>query len=127
MSNGTSQNHRISLAQAKKMIQLFRNSRDKILQPEYATPEIIPNSEMFSKEAIEQVLNQKGCTGLRIYFGMSDDLKLHSILLGVNEKGENILKTTAATTEETLDEEAIILEESLRCPPICPPPSDVDG
>ncbi len=123
MSNGTSHNHRISLAQAKKMIQLFRNSRDKILKAEYASPEIIPNSEMFSKEAIEQVLNQKGCTGLRIYFGMSDDLKLHSILLGVNEKGENILRSTNG---EALDEEGIILDEAQRCPPFCPDDSEID-
>jgi hypothetical protein len=79
--------------------------------------------------------------GVRIYYGMDDTLGLHAIIVGVDAQNRDILPaattsttlssstlSTATTTEDgvTTDETGIILDEGIRCPPTCPPPSDMN-
>ena len=90
-------NHSIALAQAITMTSLYRSS----------IPEGMPVSETFELASVNTLLSQSGCTALRIYYGKKEDGTIHAILVGVNEKGEDIT-------------EGIILEEGQRCPPNCP-------
>jgi len=107
--------HSISLEVAVEMTTLYRENRPAILKPEYST-DILALNESFNKEDVLSLLEENGCAGLRIYYGMSPDLNIHAILVGVNEAGEDILPD-----EKMLD--AIILEDSRRCPVECPPDS----
>lgn len=93
-------NHVISLEQVIAMTGLYRSS----------IPEGMPVSEMFHLESVNTLLSQPGCTALRIYYGKKEDGTIHAILVGVNEKGEDMAG-------------GILLEEGERCPPHCPPQS----
>jgi hypothetical protein len=69
--------HFINVATAKKMVSSYRQQVEKILLPAYAGRNILCNSETFSLNAIQVLLQQKGCDGLRIYYGMKEDDTIH--------------------------------------------------
>lgn len=103
--------HAISLAKAKEMTARYRKEKENILAPASQGKDILSDSETFDAESIRAVLNQPGCKEFRIYFGMSENLKVHSIMVGVNDSGAEILEG-----------ENSIMEEGVTCPPYCPPP-----
>jgi hypothetical protein len=109
-------NHFIPLDQAKKMTKLYRQQKENILADEFKGKDILSFSETFDADPFRTVLNKQGCTKLRTYFGMSDDLKVHLITVGVN-----------ANDEEMLDGDDSILEDGVICPPTCPPPPPPDN
>jgi hypothetical protein len=55
---------------------------------------------------------------------MSDDLKVHAVVVGVNSNNEDILPSVASLL--TNEDEPVILEEATRCPDDCPPPSPLN-
>ena len=61
---------------------------------------------MFLRAELDQVLAQPGCAGLRYYYGRKADGQDSLILVGVDEKGNDM-------------EQGVLLEESFLCPPIC--------
>jgi hypothetical protein len=123
-------NHIISLEEAKKMTALFRSEREKILKEEYRGRNILPLAEKFDTESVRHLIDQPGCTGLRIYMGMKDDLTVHSILVGVDEQDEDMLPATVSKPSsgmaESLNTDSIILEDAIRCPSVCPKPSPLN-
>lgn len=118
MSTNTlpTQDHKISLAAAATMTKRYRDNLAVVLASGYS--QVLPLNETFSKTAVNGLLNNTGCEGLRIYYGMDESLNVHAILVGVNEENEDILP------EENGEGE--ILEDSQRCPPICPPSSPLN-
>lgn len=99
--------HLISLQEAIDMTSLYRSN----------IPSGMVNSETFSKESVSALLNQPGCVSLRIYYGKKNDDTIHTILVGVDETGADMIQTSD-----------LILEEGQRCPPECPtPPSPLNG
>jgi hypothetical protein len=102
--------HSISLEQAAEMTSRFRSNRNTILSEEYRDGDIIANCETFDREAIEDVIEQEGCTRFRIYYGMDEELKIHAILVGVNDNDADILP----------EGNEVLREEGQRCPPYCP-------
>lgn len=119
-----SQTHFISLDTAVAMTARFRANRNNVLKPEYHNSDIVANCETFSKSAVETLLQQTGCTGFRIYYGMDEDLKIHAILVGVNSNDADILPLQGGLVAE--DPDGTILEEGQRCPPYCPPTSPLN-
>lgn len=109
--------HFISLTTAIEMTSRFRNYRESILKPEYQGQNVLPFSETFDRAAFDALLGEDGAKGLRIYFGMDDNLKIHTIIVGVNEDDEDILPSLALVPTE---EEPYILENGTRCPELCP-------
>jgi hypothetical protein len=103
----------ITLKEAQAMISKYTQERENILDAPFKGMNILPVSETFDKTAIETVLNQPGCTKVRVYFGMDENLLVKAIIVGVNEQDEDIL---------VADDEKVV-ENGFRCPPICPPPS----
>ena len=103
------------------MTTLFRSQKEMILGPNFQGQSILPLSESFDAEIFKTLLESPGCVRVRIYYGMSADLKLHAIIVGVNDKDEDIIPVD----EDTLVGEPII-EESVRCPPNCPPASPLN-
>lgn len=115
----------IPLSRAKRLQALFKEKKGQLIHPKITATDVIPDSETFNRKAIERLLALPGCVGIRIYTGLDDELKLHSILVGVNEKGEDL---TIPSTTVGLDaaEEDVVVEDAIRCPPNCPPPSDLN-
>lgn len=105
----TQKNHEISLASAIEMTKRYRAHQ----------PEGFAKSETFGKEAIQKLMNTKGCASLRIYYGRSENMEGHAIFVAADAQGNDILPK-ASLQMMNGDEEPIILEDGWRCPPLCP-------
>ena len=119
----TANAHFISLGQAIDMTTQYRSDKETILATAYQNQDILPESETFNRNAFDTLLAKEGCEGIRIYYGMDENLKVHAIAVPVNENNEDILPDHDTLTESNED----IVEEGQRCPPICPPPSPLNA
>lgn len=68
----------------------------------------------FSKAAINKILEQDGCVGIRIYNGLSASDKRNFVLVGVNANGDDLTGGELA-------------EFSIDCPSNCPANSVLAG
>ncbi len=121
----------IPLTDAAAMTRRYRENKTLILQPQYA-PEILALCETFNKDGIVALTSNPNAVGIRIYYGMDENLLVHAILVGVDAQGADILPpatTVSATRTVTANDDGDddILENAIRCPPTCPPPSDLNG
>lgn len=64
-------------------------------------------AELFSKEAVQEVLDQRACVGLRIYYGLDESGVQHLVLVGTDADGEDLYNGQ-------------LREMSIPCPPNCP-------
>lgn len=60
----------------------------------------------FHREAIDKILAQKNCVGIRIYFAKLDDATPTFVVVGVDNNGDDL-------------SEGIIAEAIIPCPPFC--------
>jgi hypothetical protein len=95
--------HDIGLTEARELI-----SRWKRANPEKAS------ASAFTKVAVDRVLAQPGCTGVRLYFGLNPDGTMALIGVGVDEFGNDM-------------DDGELMERSFLCPPICPMDSALDS
>ncbi len=116
--------HSIPLDQAVELTKRYRDNKENILADEYKGQNILPLSETFSKDAFNSFFNNPDCVAIRIYYGMTEDLQTHAVIVGANEKNEDILP--AASEQSSLTDPPPILEDSYRCPPTCPPTSSLN-
>ena len=114
----------ITLNEAVQMTTLFRNEMEAILAQPYQGKNILAICETFGRQAFDTLLTEDDCVGLRIYYGMSDDLQVHAIVVGVNSKNEDILPAGGIAVPMTTT--PVIIEDSLRCPDNCPPASPLN-
>lgn len=130
LKNLTGLTHSIPLDQAVAMTRRYRDHRNEILKPEYANRDILAICETFNKVPIQALAENPACVGIRIYYGMSEDLLCHAILVGVNDLGEDILPASARSASSSNldgdDDDGEILEDSVRCPTVCPPDSPLN-
>jgi hypothetical protein len=63
-------------------------------------------SQFVGRNKLMEILNQDGCMGVRIYYGIGDDGKKNLILVGA-EADENDMV------------DGIIVERLFPCPPLC--------
>lgn len=116
--------HLISLSTATDLTDRYRSNRNSILQTSYQSSDLLPLSETFNVQDINLLTSQEGCEAIRIYYGMTENLQVHAILVAVDEENADILPDP----QESLNaEENIILEEGQRCPSICPPESPLNS
>lgn len=118
-------NHLISLEAASKMTAFYRQEMNNILAEPFKGQNILAVCETFDRAALDALLNQADCTAVRIYYGMSEDMKIHAIVVGVNSDNEDILPATSAELVSESDE--VIIEEAFRCPDYCPPKSPLNS
>lgn len=114
----------ISLDEAAKMTALYRKEMNEILAEPFKGRNILSICETFEKEDILKLLSKPGCEKLRIYYGMDEKLSTHAILVAVNLNNEDILPKAAMVA--TIQEEDI-LENSAKCPVVCPPSSPLNS
>lgn len=112
--------HVISLDRAKEMTATYRTNRETILLPQNQGQDILPLSETFNRQAFDQLLGTPGCAGIRIYYGMDEQLKVHAVIVAVNESNEDLLPASAAQAADEAIDDPVIIDEGQRCPPICP-------
>jgi hypothetical protein len=91
--------HEISLAEAKTFIE---NHQKSLLAQNSKEPQI--KAETFERSAIEKILAQPGCNGLRIYYGKDENGKPNLVLVGADTSGKDMM---------------IIMEKGTLCPPFC--------
>jgi hypothetical protein len=89
--------HNISLDDAVRLTKNFRTS----------APSAAVLAESFDGVSIRELLDQKDCVGVRIYYGKKDDGSPALVLVGTDSTGEDM---TAG----------MLLETGWPCPPICP-------
>ena len=63
-------------------------------------------AHFFGKNKLLDILNQTGCKGIRIYYGLNDD-------------GEKVLILVGADKDEDDMTSGVVLDHSFRCPPTC--------
>jgi hypothetical protein len=114
----------ITLEKAKQMTALYRQEMNNVLADPFKGKNILVFSETFDREAFDALLAEDDCTFIRIYYGMSEDLKIHAIGVGVNSKNEDILPAEGIAAAESkvasLTAQAVIIEQAQRCPDSCP-------
>ncbi|HTR21195.1 MAG TPA: hypothetical protein VMH88_10110, partial [Gemmatimonadales bacterium] len=86
--------HDIALAEARELIARRRRIA-------------MESGGAFKKEALDRLLAQPGCVGMRIYYGVHPDGRPAMVLVAVDEHGEELLK-------------GALLEQHYPCPPFCP-------
>ncbi len=118
MKNESTSPHSISLAQAVAMTTLYRSEKNVILE-DRVPPDTLALSETFPREALDKLLAVERCASIRIYFGMSENLQIHSILVAADENNQDILPFEMYSSAQT----GLIIEDGKRCPPECPPAS----
>ena len=116
-------NHFISLQEAVDMTTLYRAEHENILKTEYQNQNILARSEAFERAAFDTLLAKNGCAGLRIYYGMGEDLKVHAIIVPTDSNGDDILPAQTLLEEEGED----IAERGIRCPDLCPTASPLNS
>lgn len=111
--------HFISLQDAIDETTLFRANRTSVVKTEYQSDNILPICETFTKGAFVSVFSRTDVVGVRIYYGMSEDLKVHAIIVGVDSNGADILPEN--------EQEQLIIDRGNRCPDICPATSPLNS
>lgn len=111
--------HFITLPDAKAMTALYRAEKENILAPAYQGQNILSICETFNRAEFDYVLSQSGCVGLRIYFGMTEELKVKVIVVGVNADDQDILPSSQAAPTGG-DPATGIVEYGRPCPEHCP-------
>ena len=101
----------------------FRGERENILKTEYQQQNVLPIAETYDKACFESLLAKADCAGLRIYYGMDENLKIHAIIVAVNENNEDMLPSTLLAATDEGD----IIESGIRCPELCPPESALNS
>ncbi|HMK27305.1 MAG TPA: hypothetical protein VK483_14835 [Chitinophagaceae bacterium] len=123
MSNGSTTGF-ISLQQAIEMTTRYRQNKADVINPVYAGNDILSVCDTFNKAAIETLLAKPDCTAIRLYYGMNANLQVRPMLVAVNQNNEDILPPITANMTIAGDS---IVDDTLRCPPFCPPPSALNS
>ena len=93
--NGT-EAKQVTLTEASGWTANFRN----------AVPSGTTLAHFFGKDHINDILNQSGCMGIRVYNGIDDE-------------GEKVLIMVGADANEDDMTNGVIVEKAVKCPSIC--------
>jgi hypothetical protein len=106
----------ITLAQAVEMTSRFRDNKASVVAPSFSGQDILANSDTFDKNGILALLEKSNCAALRLYYGMGTDLKIRPIMVAVDSNDEDII-----------DGDETAVDDTIRCPPICPVSSPLNS
>lgn len=115
--------HFISLRTGIDMTTLYRAEKENVLEPDMRNKNTLVKCETFDRAAFDALLAQSGCTGIRVYYGMEDGLKVRSLFVGVNADNEDMLPSDPDII--SIDDNSIV-EVGTTCPDFCPPPSPLN-
>lgn len=95
--------HDIGLTEARDMISRFKR----------ANPGKASGGAM-TRVALDRILAQNGCAGVRMYYGLNPDMTMSLVLVGVDEHMNDM-------------DEGELAERIFPCPPYCPIDSALDS
>ena len=107
----------IPLQDAIDMTTLYRQYKETILATTYKNLNILPKCETFDRADLDDILRQNDCVGIRVYYGMDSNYKMHATIVGVDSYDADILPSGSEK----------ILEQGKRCPTDCPPTSPLNS
>lgn len=125
--NPPSGSHEISLETAEAMTRRYRTHMEQVLDPEYRYKEVLAICETFDLSVLKGLQGVTGAAAFRIYYGMSEDLKVHAILVAVDAEGKDILPAAPKMSIEGDPGGGVLYEDSVRCPTTCPPASSLNS
>lgn len=105
--------HSISLDEAIQLTTRFQADR----------PSDMSICETFEKESILKLLHEPGAEKFRIYYGKKEDGQVTAILVAADAEGYDILPGVQVGGRQSDDDEAYLLDNSFKCPNVCPPES----
>ena len=118
----------IPVTEASVMTARYRQHRESILQESLQGHDLLPICETFDKSQVETLLQKSGCTQLRCYYGMDEDLTVHLVLVAAGSGDEDILPpTTENVTQTSEEDEDFTVDRANRCPDYCPPASPLNS
>jgi hypothetical protein len=124
----SSLDHFIPVDKASQMTKRHRDNKEKVIHDDFKSKDLLPVCETFNKNLFLQLANQPACIGIRIYYGMDSDMKVHAIIVGVDANGADLLPALPSANAKTDPGSGTGPgEEGQRCPPVCPPPSVLNG
>jgi len=103
MSFNGREDHSITLAEATAWTANYRNAEPN---------EVL--SHFYGRNALMAILNQPNCMGIRIYNAINPD-------------GEKCLVLVGAKADESDMYTGVLAERGMKCPPMCPPGSPLNG
>ena len=115
--------HNITLQQAIEMTKRYRQQIATANNSTLAASPAFAFSETFNRAPFDALLAKPSVAGIRVYYGMDESLKVHAIFVGVNERNEDLITSSA---QSSVTEDIIIIETGQRCPDICPPASQLN-
>ncbi|MFB0516695.1 MAG: hypothetical protein ACETWG_08825 [Candidatus Neomarinimicrobiota bacterium] len=100
------EDHSITLQAAQVMMTAFQDDNPYNVYAWY-----------FSKAAVQKLLAQEGCVGIRIYGGLNQDNQFSPVVFGVTAPGDDI---GGRLSKALLDSTGVgPMEQSIPCPPYC--------
>lgn len=108
--------HQISLSTAIDMTKRYRSQR----------PADAAICESFELASVQRLLATPGTAFLRIYYGQKDNGEVDAILVAADAAGNDLLPSPTEVVPGSNSDDPIIIEDSFRCPPTCPPPSPLN-
>lgn len=114
MSNNSIQ-HSISLSEAIQLTSHFQTNR----------PNDMSVCETFEKSSVLAMLAVEGADKFRIYYGRKENGEICAVLVAADAAGFDILPPVSKNELDNTGEEEdpLLLENSYKCPPTCPPES----
>lgn len=117
----TSGSNLVPISTAIEMYKRFQQNKDSILASQYQGTNLLATSETVNAHDVKLLLSQPDCVGLRVYSGMDEFLQIHSMLVGVDSNGNDIVIKNSS--DGLKDEGGYIVNDGYRCPPVCLPTS----
>ncbi len=108
--------HSISLIQAIELTTRLREDR----------PHDVPICETFEKESVMMLLEEKNAEKFRIYYGRKENGEICAVLVAADAAGNDIIPEITELDRNDGENEELILEDSYRCPYLCPPESPLN-
>ena len=112
----------ISSDKLKKLKSDYAQKKNSILKESYQATDTLPTFEIFDRASLEQILALEGCIGVRMYYGMDENMEVQLIAVGVDENGKDIQSTSNSVDKTNVDDSFMAFSSLLRCPPDCTPP-----
>ncbi|MCO4291545.1 hypothetical protein NF867_01540 [Solitalea sp. MAHUQ-68] len=114
----TPKKNKISIADAKEMINRYRNNAQK-----HVKGIKLPNSIDFDRETVKNILSTGDCQGVRAYFTETEDNQVQLVLVGYDANDTDILPqatTESSSTALKVSAASASLDGPIRiCPPDC--------
>lgn len=116
MQNKKNVPHSISLERAIVLTTNLRATR----------PTDVAICETIPKDSVRKLLSAEGAEHLRIYSGRKENGEITSVLVAADAEGRDILPEPNDIAKVWDDGEPLILDDTIRCPENCPPPSPLN-